>query len=314
MVLEKLLKLLPGNRLAPRTAEPSEEKQPALSPEVQLTLKANDGVIAQADLYQLIKDGDISERKIYQHAERPHGAPVALYLLLKRLSTAKNSERDIEQQKRLLDLVVDVVHANTDASESELLSKLRDLAEDVILDTKKWGVENWRVQARNIRGMYGKGLKNWDAIYKSKSEELAANKESVFILGHATFLGLHHFIRAFAKREKPLYIVLPAFLEMNHATLAKVSKSNIPIGYVISPDGFVRYMNIKEHVLSQDRATIVDDISNSGNTIERVREFLNAAFTEQYGTIPPNIVFDFKPILGPAVEDLLHRKESTESN
>lgn len=223
-------------------------------------LKAN-------ELKALVRDGT-SPR------ERPEFAYPALYLII------KGSAQDKETQMRLLQDVTHIILKNGDDL-TQMRSQIRDFVEREIHARNDWAVD-----AHTLQGRLGKNLTVLESMYQDRAERLLNDSRDVFLVGHATFVGLPYFIRTFQHQKNPktLYILMPQYIS---ASDADVTSRNEPTGIKIK-DGKVSFIAAEDYA-NLTHAVVVDDIKSTGATERQLHAFLQQSC--------PHATITFEPIM-----------------
>lgn len=197
-------------------------------------------------------------------SEREGFENTALYLVL------KASANDPELEKALLHELSDILKSDSDDTSTEHARRVRTFVESAIARIPG----DWTVDARNLGRISRHGFRLTDERYRAHASILAQDPRDVFILGHATFIGLASFIRAFAKTGKRLHIVIPAFVDTDQ-DVVPLQTRNHTAGYVLDPDGSVRDLRADDLRGSAGKV-VIDDARRTGKTEGLVRTYFEA--------------------------------------
>lgn len=223
-------------------------------------------ILKTAELKSLVRDGT-SPR------ERPEFAYPALYLLI------KGSAQNRETQMRLLQEVTSIIKEHG-ADPQTMRSHIRAFVERE-LQTR----DDWAVDAHTLQGRLGKNLTVLEGMYQDRAQRLLHDPRAVFLVGHATFVGLPYFIRAFqSQNQKPLYILMPQYIQ---ASERDITERNEPTGLKIE-NGIVSFIAADDYARLTE-AVVVDDIKSTGATERQLQEFLAKA--------SPQARIAFEPIM-----------------
>jgi len=248
-------------------------REPAMPYPVRYALKTGH-VLDKLEVMSLVRDGDRLPDS--SPSLRPESAHVALYLLIKAFE--KDTEEGRARQRAILRGLTLALYTHKNAQAASTREVVRDFVEK---ELEARFPNDLKVNAHNLGEMYSKGLFLWDSLYRKRAAAAANDTRAVFILGHATFLGLAHFILEFQKVGKPLYILMPNQIRESNSS---ADARNYPFGYVIDPKGdanaganasneLVRNMNVDD-VKKTQGAVVIDDVESSGATKELIREFI----------------------------------------
>lgn len=121
------------------------------------------------------------------------------------------------------------------------------------------------VKGGKLAQLSRQGFDLWYEKYRSTAERYAAAERQLFIVGNATFIGLPDFIRLFAAEEKPLHIIMPAFIRTPHERVC---------GYRIY-NGDAEFL--EKTFPRPPRAVLLDDVRKTGKTTVDIIRFWRAA-------------------------------------
>ncbi len=174
----------------------------------------------------------------------------SLYLLLK--ATADNPEK----QRFLIQSALEALSQRTDVDERPtqfiefLHSAIAELPQDETIVADKLGQ------------LSRQGFDVWHKSYDDRARELSQdNVRDIFLVGHATLIGLDSFCRHFKKNKKDLYILIPD--QINNEEISSC-------GYMVSPDGNVSLLP-KDFVRSN--ALVIDDTIHTGKVMGQIVSF-----------------------------------------
>ena len=234
---------------------PTETPEPILPYPIRDHLRYNTQLPKELVL-SFVRNGS-SEREGFENT--------ALYLVL------KASANDPELEKILLHELADILQSDTDESDAGHAARIRAFIESAIARIPG----DWTVDARNLGRISRHGFRLTDERYRAHASTLAQDPRDVFILGHATFVGLASFIRAFKKAGKRLHIVIPAFVDTDPDSVVPLHTRNHTAGYVIDPDGSVRDLRADDLRGSAGKV-VIDDARRTGKTEGLVRTYFEA--------------------------------------
>jgi hypothetical protein len=214
-------------------------------------------------LRSLVRDGT-SPR------ERTEFAYAALYLII------KGSAHNRETQIRLIQEVTRIA-AECGEDAQKMRARVRGFVETEI-HTR----DDWAVDAHTLQGKFGKNLTILERMYHDKAEALSKDSRDVFLVGHATFLGLPYFIQAFQQHAKTLYILMPQYIA---ASNLDITRRNEPTGIKIE-NGTVRFITTEDYA-KLTSAIVIDDIKSTGETERKLQEFLTQASPQAHTSFEP---------------------------
>lgn len=174
----------------------------------------------------------------------------AAYLLIKAVAD------DPAAQRRILSQYVKLILDNNDERISVAIQFLIDENQDLLQVSQT-------VDAMKIAQLSRQGFDFWNKLYSASSAFLSNNVEKeTFLIGHSTLVGLPSFVRDFEKNAQKLHILIPNLL----------NESNTMCGYSIS-DGNVDFI---ESNFVRPEAILVDDVLNTGESVNEVKQFWNS--------------------------------------
>jgi hypothetical protein len=226
--------------------------------------------LGPAAIRSLVRDGTAAGSE----AERPEGAYMALYLLLK--SYTENSEEQLEKLQGL----ITIIEKNKERP-TEIRSLVRAYVESLIPTDKKWSVDG-----QNVWPMFSPSLEALERQYMQLAQTMSNDTRDVFLVGNATFVGLTQFIYSFAQtpNHKPLYIVMPARIKSARVPLSE--GGNQSVGYKIL-HGEIHDITVDD-LVHMHHVVLIDNMRNTGAT-EKVLQSL-------FQDVHPTCVVDFEPL------------------
>lgn len=215
----------------------SKKEQPVfkiLPSDVRYALEYKEGKLNKDDLEVLVMSNFEDE---------------AFYLTLKSLTNNK------EEHKNLLRKYISNI-INLDHGGVEYKKCIQDIVNEE-LDLNK----NLEVDGVKLAQISRQGFDTWQDKFKTLSNELSKSDKNVFLVAHSTILGLHSFLKNFAKEEKDLNIIVPSWFK------------DKCVGYNISFSEGKTVMNDLHNDFNKINTIAVDDTVNTGSTIDKVKDF-----------------------------------------
>jgi hypothetical protein len=175
--------------------------------------------------------------------------PEALYLVL------KSATDDPELQQRMLQDLVDMVLKEEEGGGDQ--DDMRVFLREALSELK----DDVAVEAQKVALISRIGFELWHKLYEDAAAKLAKEDGEVYLLAHSTFVGLPAFIEQFSSEGKPLQILVPEFFSDEESDIC---------GYIIE-NGTVSLL--PKDFARPDAAVLVDDVRNTGETLEKVKAF-----------------------------------------
>lgn len=176
----------------------------------------------------------------YEHA--------AAYLLI------KGVQSNVEVQKAVIEAFASRV---VSAPQGEVKKTIKGF----VLEAADELPDDVAVKGGKLGQYTRQGPSHWESLHTDAAQKAAKEDRQTFIVGHAMFLGLSEFIRAFDKAKKPFSILMPSMIE---------DEKNQYCGYVVRPGGRVTFL---PKDFSREPAVIIDDTGNTGATENGIRNF-----------------------------------------
>ncbi len=183
----------------------------------------------------------------------------AMYLTLKGI---KNNP---EQHKILLEKYVSSIFSTKDNTGINK-KDIRDITVKEIEHNP-----SIEVDAVKLAQISRQGFDFWQEKFKDLADKLSNEKRNVFLLAHATILGLEHFVKSFSEKNKTLNIIVPSWVK---------DKSDI-IGYSIKFDSQKSNVQLLHDTFDKENAVLVDDTLNTGNTTDEIKKYFKESGSQE---------------------------------
>ncbi|MFM2374033.1 MAG: hypothetical protein RLZZ234_28 [Candidatus Parcubacteria bacterium] len=119
-----------------------------------------------------------------------------------------------------------------------------------------------QVMGDKLAQLSRQGCGYWHELYAACAKAHSERAHNVYLVGHATFVGLDAFVQTFRGTEKTLHVLIPQFVD--DASLATC-------GYTVACHGEV--VPLLKNFERPSHAVLIDDVRNTGASMEHLQHF-----------------------------------------